>query len=177
MSKFNVGDRPWLTHVGTEQVTKPCPVCATTKQVTLILGTGEQVILPCEYCGKGYEAPTGYKSEYEFSSRAEQSRIIEIRITQTDDVSTTEYLFFGHRLAKEAECFSTQDEALVECEKLCAKLHEEEMTKAVHIKKNQAKNYSWNAGYHLREAKREEESAASHRARAILCKAKAKEER
>jgi hypothetical protein len=177
MSKFKVGDRPWRAEVGNKQVAKPCPVCVGTKQVTLILGTGESCILPCEYCGKGYEGPRGEVQEYELFSGAVQVTVVEIRTSQTSLGEETEYIFGDHHVEKEDGLFSTREEAVAACAERCAKLDEEHRTRAEYIKKNQAKSYSWNAGYHLREAKQEEESAARHRERAILCKAKAKEDR
>jgi hypothetical protein len=52
----------------------------------------------------------------------------------------------------------------------------EQSTRAEYLKKNMNKKYSWNAGYHLKEAKRSEEQAAYHRKKAMLCKAKAKDD-
>ena len=176
MAKFQVGDRPWVIHIGQTLVSQPCPVCFGKCVVTLILGNGDSVELPCENCARGYEPPTGRVTEYVFSSGARQETIVEVETKQSPGGIAVEYRTVDHYCYKEEEVFTTEAEALVLCSQKCAKADEEQRTRAEYIKENVKKKYSWNAGYHLREAKREEESAARHRAKAKLCKAKAGEE-
>lgn len=176
MSKFMVGDRPWVIHIGQEQVSQLCPVCFGKCVVTLILGNGDSVELPCDNCARGYESPTGRVTEYVFSSGARQETIVQVETKQSPDSVEVEYRTVDHYCYKEDEVFYSEEDALALCAKKCAKAEEEQRTRAEYIKHNVNKKYSWNAGYHLREAKREEESAARHREKAKLCKAKAKEE-
>jgi hypothetical protein len=174
--KWNIGDRPWLATVGRKSVERSCPICAGKKQVTLILGTEESVILPCSYCAPGYEEPRGWVTEYEFISNAEQLTICEMRVKSNSDGEKREYIFSGNRYVDdENKLHHTREEALVECEVLCKQIEHDENTRSEYIKADKKKTFSWNAGYHLREAKRDEESAARHRRQAALCKAKSKE--
>ena len=174
MSKFNIGDRPWLASAGVKQVEKACPVCAGKKTVELIIGTGEHIILPCDYCGKGWEGPRGFVMEYEYTTGAEQLTVTRTVTRRTEEGESSEYHFASSRYANDDDLFATEEEALAQCQAWIAQKEIDERTRAEYIKKDQAKTYSWNAGYHLREAKREEESAARHRERAAICKAKAK---
>jgi hypothetical protein len=176
MSKFNLGASVWLASFGNKQVQKTCIVCAGKKTVELILGTGEHVILPCDYCGKGWDGPRGFTMEYEFSAGAEELTIRQVDTKKTENGEISEYHFYDSRFAKEEDVFATQEEALAKAEERCVQHEIEERTRAEYIKNNQAKSYSWNAGYWLREAKRMEENAIRYRERVILCKAKSKVE-
>ncbi|MDD5375761.1 hypothetical protein [Acidithiobacillus sp.] len=173
---LKVGDIFWSAHYGMSEVTKTCPVCYGKRCVTLILGNDDKIELPCDYCRRGYEEPRGTKTEYEFTSGAEQETVDEVRIEETSKGRKVEYLTFDHHVVREDEAYATKEEAEERCKQLIAERMHDEATRAEHIKANQAKSYSWNAGYHMREAKREEESAARHRARAKLCKERTKED-
>jgi hypothetical protein len=100
-----------------------------------------------------------------------------VETKQSPDSVEVEYRTVDHYCYKEDEVFSTETEALALCAQRCAKADEEQRTRAEYIKQNVKKKYSWNAGYHLREAKREEESAARHREKAKLCKERSKEDK
>ncbi len=55
MPKFKVGDTVWVAKCRYEPVQKLCPTCFGKKEVTLILGNGDSVILPCNSdLGYGY---------------------------------------------------------------------------------------------------------------------------
>lgn len=170
MSELKVGDTFWSAHYGMSEVTKICPVCYGNKRVILILGNGDEIELPCDYCRRGYDEPTGTKTEYELTSGAEQETVDEVRVEENLKGRKVEYLTLDHHVVREDEAYATKEEAEERCKQLMVERMHEEMTRAEYIKENQAKSYSWNAGYHLREAKREEESAARHRMRAKLCK-------
>ena len=172
---WKIGDRPWLASVGRKPVEKPCPVCYGKRQVTLIIGNDDSIVLPCQCCASGYQEPSGTVTEYEFLSDSEQLTISEIRTETTADGEKHDYLFYGNRYAHDGELWTTKEEALVECARKCAEIEHDENTRAENIKQNQARTYSWNAGYHLREAKREEKSAARHRKYAVICKQRARE--
>src|SRR3972149_437843 len=173
MSKYNIGDIVWITEVGTKPVTKLCPVCFGKKKVVLILGDDSHVELDCKYCARGYESPSGYTVEYEFIAKAEKAIISEIRSEQNQGGIKIEYILTNNRYEKEDGIFSTEEEAVEQCKIRCTKLELKQSTKAEYLKQDVKKKDSWNAGYHLREAKRCEEQAIYHRGKAALCKAKA----
>jgi len=62
---YNVGDKVWHAAFKSIQVEKPCIVCYGEKQVTVILGNGDRVVTPCDYCGKGFDGATGVMRVYE----------------------------------------------------------------------------------------------------------------
>jgi len=66
---FKIGDVVYFASAGQRQVDIPCPVCFGKREVTLILGNGDSVELPCDYCGKGYDGPRGYVLEYEYAAK------------------------------------------------------------------------------------------------------------
>lgn len=176
MTNWKVGDRPWISKAVYEEVIHDCPVCFGKKEVVLILGNDDRVTLPCDYCGKGWEGPRGYVIETEFSIGVEQLTIDSIEATFTFDGEKRRYILFGSRCASDEDLCVTKEQAEEKSREWIAKDIIEKSTRAEYIKHNVHKTFSWNAGYHLREAKRDESSAAHHRERAILCKAKVKDE-
>ena len=174
MTHYKIGDRAWLPFAETREITMTCPVCAGTKVVTLTLGSGDTATLPCDFCGKGFEGPQGYIKEWQYVSGAEELAVTQIDAHETTKGVEIEY-HFGSRYAREDGIFSTRQEAEAASQKIVEAAERKEAMRAKHIKAHQAQNYSWNAGYHMREAAKAEKKAAYHREKAIICKARAKE--
>lgn len=64
---FSIGQTLWLpSHAPVEEMVS-CPVCAGQRFVTLILGDGEHVRIPCEGCGIGFDGPRGVVKEYTYT--------------------------------------------------------------------------------------------------------------
>lgn len=166
---YNVGDRVWYAHYDMVQVKKTCLVCFGEKTVTLVLGNGDSVVLPCDYCGKGFDDPRGYTVEYEYVAKAEHSIITKVQ-SETDTTGEERRYYFGGRYADIRDLFDTEKEALARCaEKI--KQHELEETTTAHgLKNNHLKSYAWNAGYHLQSARRHRKDAEYHEQKAVLCK-------
>lgn len=175
MSEWKIGDTAWVAGVGTKQLTRPCRVCAGKRVVTLILGTGESVELPCGYCGHGCDSPTGQETFYEFCADARHDVITGINTRQTRDGTVREYVCTAGVLREDESLLMTREAAEAACAAKVAAREEEQNTRAENIKKNVSKSFAWNAGYHLREAGRCEKQAEYHRGKAVLCKARAKE--
>ncbi len=166
------GDAFWSASYGMIHVAKTCPVCYGKLCVTLILGNGDRIELPCDYCGRGWEGPKGVVYEYEMTPEVKIEVVQEVRVEERIDGKKIEYVTYDHHVVSEDMAYAIKEDAEKECALLIIQREHEETTRAEYIKKNLAKSYSWNAGYHLREAKREEESAVRHRAKAKLCKEK-----
>jgi len=181
MPKYKIGDKVWLSRPGQEQVKKLCPICFGKLLVRLILGDDSEVILPCDYCGKGYDGPQGYTMEYEYTDGAIpfviQGMDIRIQNGEKEEVCY-KYNWSGNggNYAYEAEVYDTKEEAVARSKQIRAEEEEAQLTRSDYIKKQTSKTFTWNAGYHLSEAKRNEESAARHRKLAAICKSKAKGE-
>ena len=173
MRKYNVGDSVWFAHYDMMQVEKPCPVCFGEKKVTLILGNGDIVSLPCDYCGKGFDDPRGYIKEYEYISRTEHTIITKVQ-SETNTTGEERKYCFGGRYADIQDLFDTEEEALIRCAEKVEQQKVEESTSAYRLKANHLKSYSWNAGYHLRQASDHRKRAEYHDQKAILCKEREK---
>ena len=173
--KHKVGDRVWVARCDWVPVTKPCPVCFGEKAVTLILGNGDHIQLDCDYCGRGYELPTGTVQEYEYVVAPECMTITNIE-AQTNSEGTTYEYKSSYLCPQPDKIFLTKEEAEAKGLELKAELEKEQETRVEYIKKNFHKTFSWNAGYHRREAKRLRKTAEWHERKAQLCKARAKEQ-
>lgn len=173
---FKVGDTIWMSTNGNREVEKTCPVCFGKMRVTLILGNDDRVELPCDYCGKGWDGPKGYVTEYEYVTKAEPFIIGAIETTVTETGATYKYRECRGWSCDTDRLFATEAEALDDSQKRKAAYDVEQQTRAEYIKEKTNKSYSWNAGYHMRTAKRHRSDAEYHESRAMICKARAKED-
>ena len=174
MPKFKVGDTVWYAKCGIESVQKICPTCFGKKEVILILGNDEWVVLPCKGCAPGYDSPRGYISEYEYVSGPEIVVISGITIEISHDKENVRYQG-KNRIYDEKDIWATAEEARIVANEKKAQLDEDQITRAECIKKDVQKNFSWNAHYHIRHAKKDRESAEYHDKMAALCKKRIKE--
>lgn len=171
-AKFKIGDTIWLARYGRQEVLVPCNVCYGKKEVTLILGNDDSVILPCEACGHGFRAPTGTQTEYTFVCGAEQCRITGMRIEISSDRESVTYDMLGGCYADESKCFATEEEAMLAAEALRKAEDERENTQAAAIKANAQRSFIWNAHHHMSEFNRAMRDAEYHARKAELCKAR-----
>ena len=171
---FKVGDLVWLAKCGTQEVTKTCPICFGKLTVSLTLGNGDTLELPCDYCGKGLAGPTGFVTEYEFVSNPECVEISSVILTNENGLETREYRSNHWNLEVE-DIFTSKEDATKRCEQKAAALSLEQATRAEYIKKDECKSYSWNAGYHLRCATSAARDLAYHQNMAAICKARSKD--
>lgn len=169
--KYNVGDKVWYAYYEHTQVQKPCPVCFGNKEVTLILGNRDKVLLPCDYCGHGFEPARGYVTKYEYVAKAEIFFITRIQ-SETDKVGEKRRYYSGNSYAEVQDLFDTEEQALVRCAEKVRQQEIEQTTRAYNIKANTLKSYAWNAGYHLSQARRHKKDAEYHDKMAVLCEEK-----
>ena len=174
MAKYKVGDVLYHAKCRWEPVQKQCPVCCGKKEVILILGNDDQVILPCENCAKGWDGPRGYVSEYEYVVDPETVVITTVEITVTENAEKAEYRS-GHFCFKEDMLFTYCEEAIEVGKRMKHELEIEQETRAECIKKDKNKSYAWNAGYHMREVKHHKERMAYHEKMARICKERSRE--
>ena len=174
MRKRKVGDTVWVASCGSKKVQKPCPICFEKKEVTLILGNGDSVILPCEYCGHGFDKPTGTIDEYEYIAEPKQMTVTTVSIKATSEGERIEYQC-GHRTLDAIDVFDSEGEARVTADETARQKKQDDETVAERIKEYKRKSFAWNAGYHLREAERDRRSAEWHEENARLCKLRSRE--
>ena len=170
---YKVGDTVWYAKCGSFNVSEICPVCFGELKVTLILGNGDHVELPCDYCGKGYEAPTGCVTEHRFIAEPVLQTITRVEIISNMEGENREY-YSSYSILPEEDIFDNEKDAALRAAERAEKYNNDVKSRNFHVKGYSNKNYSWCAGYHLRNAKKCEEEAARHRRDAVICKEKAK---
>ena len=174
---FKVDDVIYVAKFNTRKFHVDCPVCFKKGTVDLILGSGDIVTMPCEFCTNGAgTSPSGYVSDYRLEAGAEAVVVNEVRIEVTSQGQKAEYLS-GYSLYQADTVFETADEAMEYAVLRVAERNKELETKAEYIKGKPHKNYSWNAGYHMREAKNHEKKIEWHKKMAVICKTQAGSEK
>jgi len=173
MKEYKIGDQVWVARAGNEKITKTCPICFGKLKVKLTLGDDSEYELPCDYCGKGFDGPTGVVHEYEYRAEPKLYTITKVSVETTEKGIEREYQSDCWVLHEDM-VFSTREEALSMCEEIKRGRELEQITRAEYIKKDKNKSYAWNAGYHMREAKRKRKDAEYHEKMAVICKEKAK---
>lgn len=179
MTDYKVGDKVWYArYAPAEQVKITCPICVGKKVVTLILGDGTQMELPCEYCGKGYDASRGYVNDYQLVAKPELVTIDRVEIRETASGQEREYhtnvtSCSWHNLPP-GDIFATEEEARIRAEARAEGDRERRERQQYAVKQMQNRDYSWQAGYHTRCANKARREAEYHEAQAVICKQKAR---
>lgn len=174
-TEFKVGDLIWWAKVGTERKTEACPVCNRTCKVTVILGTGERVVTPCDYCGSGFDGPRGFVEVDTFHAAPVQERIDEVRVEQTTTERRVEYRVASGWVIRPSDVHPDEATARAVAEEKARGMAEEEDRRLRWKKNGSLKKVSWLVGYHRREAAEARKKAAYHEERAATVKARGKE--
>lgn len=170
--KYKVGDAIYVSCFGRREIKMECPVCFGKCVVRLILGNDDSVEMPCEYCRRGYEPAVGYVKEYRMDAGVEMVVIDQISTEHTAAGEKVEYRTDSY-IYHPKDAFSTEEEALAESNRRADAYNLEQETKAELVKGKPNKNYSWNAGYHMRQVKEAKEKVEYHSKMAKICKARA----
>jgi hypothetical protein len=177
MTGIKVGDTVYVARAGTTEDSRPCRVCNGDKRVTLILGSGEHLSLDCDYCGHGYQYPTGLETFYEFRAEAKPYPVTGIETISGPNGETVKYRSGSegaYYSFAAADCFPSAEAAAARCAELVAE-HEVEQDRMMKAKEQNNKSYAWHAGYHLREAKNARKQAEYHERKAVLMKEQARD--
>ena len=172
MNEIKIGDRVWIASFQSRKVQKECPVCFGNKEVTLRLGNGDEVLLDCDYCGHGFHDPTGYVTCYERTPEAEPVIVQRIASEVSEGGTTYRYYFNGSSYVENDAVYTSHEEALTAAHAKAAWEQKEDDERAYRIKAQVNKTFSWNAGYHLRQATECRRRAEYHDRKAVLCKAR-----
>ena len=164
---YKTGDIIWYATFESRETQVPCPVCYGNKTVTVILGNDDHVAVECRYCEVGFQGARGYVIEYVKEPRAEQMTITGRRIEENNGVEEVEYRS-DHYCLNSTRIFDTEPEALACAEKM-------EEVQESRPKYKDEKSYTWNAGYHMKQAASKLKEAEYHRQKAVMCKSKSKE--
>lgn len=169
MQHYNIGDQVWHATYTSKPTQRPCPVCYGQKEVRLILGNGDEVLIPCDYCGHGMNDPTGYITEYEYTPNAEPFLIGSVTLSK----DSVEYRS-GCNVLYPQDIFGTKEEALARAAAKGEQQRLDDETQAHRIKHNHYKTYAWNAGYHMRQVTDAKRRIAYHEKMARICKERSK---
>lgn len=175
-NKFSVGDTVFIASFQNKQIKVVCPICYGKLKVTLILGNGEQAILECNYCGKGFGEPRGVVEEYEYVAEARTGIIERIEIEVTASGEKYKYHFYDNCYLDEDELFTDKGAALEKANLKALDYQKEQDTRAEYLKQNSKKSYSWNAGYHGRAIKKAKKDIEYHERKMEICKARSKDD-
>ena len=173
-----VGDTVWVASVGNTERSRPCSVCNGNKAITLIFGDGSNVRVECAFCKMGYEAPSGYETYYEFVATSKPYTVSAVERVESSSGEVVKY-----RVGSESsyynfdaeDCFATSEDGAARCAELVAEKEAEHLANFARKSKD-TQSYSWNAGYHLREAKNRRTQAEYHEKKAVVMKSKSKQE-
>ncbi|MHC4311252.1 MAG: hypothetical protein ACYSW3_02130 [Planctomycetota bacterium] len=168
---INIGDEVWVAETVTIQKKITCPICNGNKEVKLTLGTGEEVMIECGYCKRGWEGPRGYIGDtYHTDPYVKRVTVESIGIKKDyyEIVSNHRVYYSDKHIAFSKDIAIEKAELLAQAQNEANEARRNDKT----LKAKKNKSYAWNAGYHLKETKRHIRDAKYHREKARLCKAK-----
>ena len=148
----NIGDKVWWATCENKTVEIDCPVCFGKKEVTLILGNGEQVKTDCDYCGRGFEPAKGYTQEYQMVSGVKEIEITGKEIKENAEGRHVEYRYQNYCLDN-FNIFETKEMAENRVKELIKEYDAFELRRIAHTKKSNQTHYSWTVGYYKKQIK------------------------
>ncbi len=164
---FAIGQRLWLPRAQPIQKTVPCPVCFGKREVTVILGDGEHVVVDCDGCGLGFQGPQGVVEVYDHGAKA-----IEFVIGKVESFQDGEWAFRSETndYADASDLRATEAEAIAVAEMKLTELMNHEMNRR-RFPKDNLKKLAWTIRYHRDCAAENERKAAYHREKTRALKA------
>lgn len=164
---YNVGDKVWEADCGTKEIKYPCPVCYGKKEVVLILGNDDRVILQCDFCKRGLGQPSGEITQYEYIAEPKEITITGVSIEQGCKGEKRKYHVRNSSFCAE-DIFGTMEQATTRCAEKVAEKADENL-KQRDVKNKVSKTYSWNAGYHMRAIAGAQRELEYHTRMAKIC--------
>jgi len=163
---FGIGDAAWVgTFHNHHPIREDCPVCFGKKEVTVILGNGDHVLTPCEYCRVGYGDPRGWVTD-----RYESECSAEVVVITGVELSAEQPPRYRSDCHSYDAVFATREEALAYAERKRDEDVEQKAERKLRFKEREHKSYSWHVGYHMREAIQLRKRAEYHEQRAVVCR-------
>lgn len=141
---------------------EPCPICAGSGFCTLILGSGEQTPVECEFCRRGWDGPSGTITVYEARSGVLEEVVTGIELDERGWIIKT-----GHRHFNEwdAVVFADRTHAESRAAELMVKAQEQAKANYESQFAGNKKKHTWSVGYHRREIAELERKIEWHRAK------------
>jgi len=171
---YSVGDKVWVVKIRSTKEEIPCPVCFGDLVVIMILGDGTQVELDCNFCAPGYSPPTGKVDNGHYECTARPLCLVLTGVDQRRRDGKMDVTYWSGCNGYNADRVgATQEEALELGAIEGAKINERKDLN-LQRKFKDHKNYTWNAGYYMREAKRSLEEHHRYLKKARIMESKAR---
>ena len=158
---FEIGETYWAPIGSPEKMTIPCPVCFGQLAVTVVLGDGERVGVPCEACGKGFDGPQGTIEVWEHTPSARRFVIDRVKsmwddrwTVESEDGQTRD---FSELHETEAEAFAVAVEHV--------RMQHERNMRTYQRRRRDVANATWSIRYHREQIKDLERQIAWHTGR------------
>jgi hypothetical protein len=172
---FAIGEQCWHIGPGSREEILPCPDCAGTKFVTLILGTGEEHTLDCRGCQSGYDPPRGYITK---TIRGyTPTPFTPARVTGFDGERGVQYTEAPpdascYRTASSVDLFKTREECEIACKARESDFYTEEEIRIRNQLVGRRKDLAWSVHYWRDQIRRLEGDLEAARNRLDVCKAR-----
>ena len=175
--KYKIGDKVWMAQFNRYAMeTITCPDCQGDRYLTVIMGDGNIIEMPCSLCEKridfGYDNYScGYKEIHVCKPSVELREITGIEIKNDGSI---EYKLLsstgGHYCPNEDKLFDNKEDAVKESERL-AELDRLYQINEVEKRKHDSKRtWAWNVRYHKAEIKRCKSSLEHHERKLYFAK-------
>jgi len=147
--KHKINDRVWIADVSNIEEWITCPDCVGNKTLKVILGNGEELLIPCRCCfSQCHNSCLGIiRVRDKCEAKPLRVRIVGIEITE----SRIEYLLCfetGHtKNFSEEKIYLKEDEAMAASADIIYQQKREEK-KRLQLKEKPAKDWAWHVHYH-----------------------------
>jgi hypothetical protein len=146
---FNIGDTVWMAQTRSVEKYVTCNDCFGKRFLTVILGDGEEVTVPCEGCTNGYNGPRGVNIYFEQEPKVLSGKIkgievstegVEYKIAEGDSEYSSWCL-------KEENTFASQAEAEIRAVALAEQISREARDRVKNKERNY-KSWAWHVTYY-----------------------------
>lgn len=161
---FEIDKVYWLPKLSSSQQMVPCNVCYGNKVITVILGNGEEVEIPCEGCSVGADPAHGYHMEYVYTPSVNKFKLVEIQ-SYTKYQGKDEWTVKSEtgEITKWEQLEDTKEKALEVSEATMKKLQEDNFNSCGTRRNYSIQKASWHIHYHRTQVKEHERKLEYHR--------------
>lgn len=151
--ELNIGDKVWWAVCKSEQVKNECIVCFGKREITILLGNGEQVKTECEYCKNGFENARGFTMDYKRTSDIKEIIITGKEVVENEKGRKIEYRYQNYCLYFNDNIFIVKEDAENRLVEMIKEYEQEEVKRIIERKKSITNHLSWSIGYYKKELK------------------------
>lgn len=167
--KYMIGDVAWHAEMKHSEARETCPDCFGTKALTVILGDGTQLSIPCAGCAIGCNPPRGYVVYSTYGPDVRQVCIERIEVEKGG-------VKYGHSeryTSPETDLFDTKEEAEARAQEK-AEEYTADAKKRAFARHDNNRTWAWHVHYHRGKIRDAEKSLKYHTENLNAAKDKAK---